>query len=88
MIPLLLSTLFSAAFGLVVRYAQRRNCNLLAVGAINYLTAALVHIALVWFTEFAAGAPVLRSPSFVMHTASWPVSIYPLVGVIQPNNSS
>lgn len=46
MIVLLLSTLFSAAFGLVVRYAQRRNGNLLAVGALNYLTAALFHVAL------------------------------------------
>lgn len=46
MIALLLSTLFSSGFGLVVCYAQRRNCNLLAVGALNYLTAALFHVAL------------------------------------------
>lgn len=46
MIPLLFATLFSTAFGLVVRHAQRQNCNLLGVGALNYLIAALFHVAL------------------------------------------
>ena len=45
MIPLALATLFSAGFGLTVRFAQRRGCHLIAVGAINYTTAALVHLA-------------------------------------------
>ena len=68
MIPLLLSTLFSAAFGLVVRYAQRRRCSLLAVGAINYLTAALVHV-------------VLRAPKGIVDSSplTWKIGI--LAGV-------
>ena len=44
MIPVLLATFFSASFGLVVRYAQGRRCNLLAAGAINYATAAAFHL--------------------------------------------
>lgn len=45
MIPLLLATFFSASFGLVVRYAQGHKGNLWAVGALNYATAALFHVA-------------------------------------------
>lgn len=45
MIPLLLATFFSSSFGLVVRYAQGKKCNLIAVGALNYLAAALFHAA-------------------------------------------
>jgi multidrug transporter EmrE-like cation transporter len=43
-LSLLLATLFSAGFSLVVRYAQGKRCNLWAVGAINYLTATTFHI--------------------------------------------
>lgn len=43
MIPLIIATIFSSSFGLVVRYAQGRDRNLLAVGAINYITAAVVN---------------------------------------------
>ena len=43
MLYLLLATLFSAGFGLVVRHAQHRAANMWTVGALNYLTAALLH---------------------------------------------
>ena len=43
MIFLLLSTIFNSAFGLIVRYSQRKGSNLFVVGAINYVTAALFH---------------------------------------------
>lgn len=44
MIPLVLATLFSAGFGLGVRFAQRRDCHLITVGAINYTLASLIHL--------------------------------------------
>lgn len=44
MIALVLGTLFSACFSLIVRGAQRRGCNLWAVGALNYATAMLFHL--------------------------------------------
>lgn len=43
MIPLAISTLFSAGFTIFIRLAQKRGANLTAVGAVNYLTAALFH---------------------------------------------
>jgi len=46
MLPLALSTLFSAGFALWVRFAQKRGANLTAVGAVNYLTATLFHAIL------------------------------------------
>jgi len=45
MIPLLLATFFSASFGLVVRHSLGRGRNLWAIGAINYATAMLFHLA-------------------------------------------
>jgi drug/metabolite transporter (DMT)-like permease len=44
MLMLLLSTLMVAAFGLIIRWAQGRQANLWAVGALNYLVAALFHL--------------------------------------------
>ncbi len=46
MLPLALSTIFSAGFALLIRFAQKRGANLTAVGAVNYLTAALFHLIL------------------------------------------
>lgn len=43
MLYLVVATLFSAGFGLIVRWAQRRNDNLWAVGALNYVTAFFFH---------------------------------------------
>ncbi|MHB0858740.1 MAG: EamA family transporter [Anaerolineae bacterium] len=44
MLALVLATLFSASFTLVIRHAQGKHCNLYAVGAINYATAATFHL--------------------------------------------
>lgn len=44
MIFLLFATLTSSGFGLTVRYAQRENRNLITVGAVNYLAAALFYL--------------------------------------------
>jgi drug/metabolite transporter (DMT)-like permease len=44
MTMLLLATLFSAAFGLIIRWAQGRENNLWAVGALNYTVAAAFHL--------------------------------------------
>ncbi len=43
MLALLLSTILSSCFSLIIRFAQRRKDNLYAVGAVNYLTAAAFH---------------------------------------------
>ncbi len=55
MIPLVLSTLFSAGFAISMRFAQKRGADPTAVGAVNYLTAALIHAV-------AASAAGLRVP--------------------------
>jgi len=46
MLNLILATLFSASFAMVVRYAQGRRCNMWAVGAMNYAVASLSNLAL------------------------------------------
>lgn len=46
MLALLLGTLASGSFNLVVRWAQERRGNLLTVGAINYVTAATAYALL------------------------------------------
>jgi len=46
MVNLLLATLFSSAFGLIVRHAQGRRCNMWAVGAVNYAVASLLNLGL------------------------------------------
>ena len=43
MITLILAILGSASFGLIVKAAHRRGCNLLAVGLINYVVAAAIY---------------------------------------------
>ena len=60
MISLLLATFFSGSFGLVVRYAQRRNGNLFAVGAINYATAAIVYgLSFLWTGSSGPSRPTI-----------------------------
>jgi len=44
MIALLVATLFSAGFGLVLRWGQQRRCNIFAVGLINYVIATLYQV--------------------------------------------
>lgn len=53
MLSLLLATLFSAGFGLIVRDAQARRRDLWAVGATNYVFASLFHLV----RALANGAP-------------------------------
>jgi drug/metabolite transporter (DMT)-like permease len=53
MLALVLSTVFSAAFGLLIRTAQGLGANLTAVGAVNYLTAMIVNLAI----ALVAGSP-------------------------------
>ena len=43
MIELIAGALSLSLFGLTVKYAERRSCNLLAVGAVNYAVAAAIH---------------------------------------------
>ncbi len=50
MIPLIIATFCSSSFGFVVKYAQARGRNLLAVGAVNYITASVVN-ALMAFSK-------------------------------------
>lgn len=45
---LMVSTIASSLFGLTVKVAERRSCHLLAVGAVNYCTAALVYRIATW----------------------------------------
>jgi len=46
MLALVLNTVFSAGFGLLIRVAQGMGSNMIAVGAANYLTAMVVNAAL------------------------------------------
>ena len=43
MLALMIATVFSAGFGLVLRAAQGRRCNLWAVGLVNYVLAAAIN---------------------------------------------
>lgn len=58
MIALLVATLFSAAFGLVLRWAQQRRCNVFAVGFVNYLIATLYQVV----RQVSAGPPPQVTP--------------------------
>lgn len=64
MLNLILATTFSAGFGLIVRHAQGRRCNMWAVGALNYATAALVNLGL----QVAAGDLQPQLPTVVIGT--------------------
>jgi drug/metabolite transporter (DMT)-like permease len=44
-VSLVMATLFSAAFGLVLRGAMGRRCNPYAVGVVNYIAATAIHLA-------------------------------------------
>ena len=52
MVLLIVTSILSSGFGLLVRYSQRKDRNLLAVGAVNYITASLFHVALVLASGF------------------------------------
>ena len=58
MLALVLSTVFSAAFGLLIRTAQGLGANLTAVGAVNYLTAAIVNLAIALIAGSPAPGPL------------------------------
>lgn len=62
MLALVLSTVFSAGFGLGIRAAQGLGANLAAVGAVNYLTATLVNLAL----ALAMGSPAPGALGFAI----------------------
>ena len=59
MIFLTAATLFSAAFNLLMRFGQDRKCDMTALGAVNYITAALYNIVVLSVTGAltAAGHP-------------------------------
>lgn len=61
MLNLITATLLSACFGLIVRYAQGRRCNMWAVGATNYVVASLFNLGLQAVREgsVAPAAPTL-----------------------------
>jgi len=44
MLALIISTAAISLFALTVKYAERRSCNLLAVGAVNYAAGAVIYI--------------------------------------------
>jgi multidrug transporter EmrE-like cation transporter len=58
MLALILSTVFSACFGLGIRTAQGLGANLTAVGAVNYLTATLLNLALALIAGSPAPGPL------------------------------
>jgi drug/metabolite transporter (DMT)-like permease len=58
MLALVLSTVFSAGFGLGIRTAQGLGANLTAVGAVNYLTATLLNLALALIAGSPAPGPL------------------------------
>ncbi len=59
MVLLIVTSILSSGFGLLVRYSQRRGCNLFAVGAVNYISASLFHFVLV----LISGIPRLHAPT-------------------------
>lgn len=66
MIALLIATVFSAAFGLVLRWAHGRKCNLWAVGLINYVVATAVNL----LRAYASGALAVGTVTLVLGAAS------------------
>ncbi len=58
MLALILSTVFSACFGLGIRTAQGLGANLTAVGAVNYLTATLLNLCLALLAGSPAPGPL------------------------------
>jgi multidrug transporter EmrE-like cation transporter len=58
MLSLVLSTVFSAGFGLGIRTAQGLGANLAAAGAVNYLTATLLNLALALIAGSPAPGPL------------------------------
>ncbi len=59
MLLLVITSIVSSGFGLLVRYSQRKGCNLFAVGAVNYFSASLFHGVLV----LALGLPSIHAPT-------------------------
>jgi drug/metabolite transporter (DMT)-like permease len=57
-LALVLSTVFSAGFGLGIRTAQGLGANLTAVGAVNYLTATLLNFCLALIAGSPAPGPL------------------------------
>ena len=53
MLALMVSTIASSLFGLTVKYAEHRSRHLLAVGAVNYCTAAVVY----WIATLGESPP-------------------------------
>jgi drug/metabolite transporter (DMT)-like permease len=74
MLALVSATLLAASFGLIVRFAQRRQCNLYAVGALNYVVAAAFH-AIRWSlaptTTLEAGTWQLGIAGGVIYVVSY-----------------
>lgn len=64
MFALLSATLLAASFGLIVRFAQRRQCNLYAVGALNYAVATVFH-AIRW----------AATPPPELHAGTWQIGV-------------
>ncbi len=60
MILLLVTIVVNASFSLLVRAAQRRHVNVVAVGAVNYAFAASLYWAVSAVTRPAMAPPVLR----------------------------
>ena len=63
MLPLALSIIASTLFSLTIKFAHRRGCTLLAVGATNYLTAAVVYLgaSLLTFVRLGSRLPAPRT---------------------------
>lgn len=65
MIALVLATLFSGGFGIVMRYAQRARCSMPAVATVNYLFAAAVSL----LTAVLGGARTAHPTSLALGAA-------------------
>lgn len=66
MLPLAISILASTLFSLTIKVAHRRGCTLLAVGATNYLTAALIYLAASVVTLVRLGGRLPSGRSLLM----------------------
>ncbi|MBD3293517.1 MAG: hypothetical protein GF393_11375, partial [Armatimonadia bacterium] len=81
MIALVIATLFNAGFGIVVRDAQRRDLDLMTVGAVNYAAAAGFYVAWTQIDGAVASDPrtiIIGTIGGVIYAAGFLLMLGPL----------